>query len=133
MAKGACLCGAVRFEIDAELSGVFMCHCSICRRSTGANGIAVVLVPKNQFRWVAGEESIATWKKPDADWQTWFCRTCGSTVPGENDPTKMFVPAGSITEGGDSLKVLHHVWVGSKAVWDEIGDAGRQHIERFVP
>jgi hypothetical protein len=43
----------------------------------------------------------------------------------------MFVPAGSLTEGGDALRVTHHVWVGSKAVWDEIGDAGKQHAEQF--
>ena len=40
MATGECNCGAVQFEIDAQLSGVFVCHCSICRRSTGSNGIA---------------------------------------------------------------------------------------------
>jgi hypothetical protein len=39
----------------------------------------------------------------------------------------MFVPAGLISEGGETLKVLHHIWVGSKAPWDEIGDAGQQH------
>jgi hypothetical protein len=131
MARGECSCGAVQFAIDADLSDVFVCHCSICRRSTGSNGIAVVLVPNGQFRWVRGEEHIATWKKPDADWQKWFCRVCGAPVPGENDPAKMFVPASSITEGGERLRVAHHVFVGSKAVWDEIGDAGRQHAERF--
>jgi len=129
--KGECNCGAVQFEIDADLTGVFVCHCSICRRSTGSNGIAVVVVPKEQFRWVRGQEFIATWKKPGTDWQTWFCRICGSRVPGVNDPTRMFVPAGSITQGGDALKVVHHIWVGSKAVRDEIGDAGKQHTEEF--
>jgi hypothetical protein len=43
----------------------------------------------------------------------------------------MFVPAGLITDGGDSLKVKHHIWVDSKAVWDVIGDSGRQHREAF--
>ena len=106
MVRGECNCGAVQFEIDAELADVFMCHCSICRRSTGSNGIAVVVVPNEQFRWVRGQEHIATWKKPNADWQTWFCSVCGSPVPGENDATRKFVPAGSITEGGDALKVV---------------------------
>ncbi len=46
MATGECNCGAVQFEIAADLSGVFVCHCSICRRSTGSNGIAVVVVSK---------------------------------------------------------------------------------------
>lgn len=131
MATGECNCGAVKFDIDMELSQVFMCHCSICRRSTGSNGIAVLVIPNEKLRWVQGREHVATWKKPGTEWQTWFCRICGSPVPGENNATTMFVPAGSITSGGDALKVAHHVWVGSKAVWDEIGDAGKQHIEAY--
>jgi hypothetical protein len=131
MPTGECNCGAVGFRINVDLSDVIVCHCSICRRSTGSNGIAVVLVPNDVFQWLQGEEHIETWKKPGADWQTWFCRICGAPVPGENDATKMFVPAGSITSGAERLRVAHHVWVGSKAVWDEIGDAGKQHVEGF--
>jgi hypothetical protein len=91
----------------------------------------VVLVPNDGLRWLRGQDRIATWKKPDADWQKWFCSICGSPVPGQNDATTIFVPAGSLTQGGDALKVIHHIWVGSKAPWDEIGDAGRQHPEGF--
>jgi hypothetical protein len=131
MTRGECLCGAVRWEIDGDLSGIFVCHCSICRRSTGSNGIAVVVFPKEHFRWVGGQELIATWRKPGTHWQTWFCSVCGSPVPGENDSKRMFAPAGSITEGGEALKVVHHIWVGSKASWDEIGDTGQQHPEAF--
>jgi hypothetical protein len=129
MARGECNCGAVKFEIDAELSGIYMCHCSICRRFTGSSGIAVVVVPNEQFRWVQGRDLVTTWKKPGAEWEAWFCSVCGSATPGENDPRTTFVPAGSISQGGEALKVVHHVWVGSKAAWDEIGDAGRQHLE----
>jgi len=131
MARGECNCGAVAFEIDTELSDVFVCHCSICRRSTGSNGIAVVVIDNDAFRWTRGKEQIATWKKPNADWQTWFCRICGSRLPGANDESRMFVPAGLVSDGGDALRVLHHIWVGSKADWDEIGDSGKQHPEAF--
>jgi len=131
MARGECNCGAVRFEVDAEPRDVYVCHCSICRRSTGSSGIAVVIVPKDKFHWIAGQEHIVTWQKPGADWHTWFCSTCGSTLPGENNATTMFIPAGLITSGGETLRVAHHVWVGSKAAWDEIGDAGKQHEEGF--
>jgi len=131
MALGECNCGAVSFEINAELLEVFVCHCSICRRATGSNGIAVVVVDNDKFQWVSGEDLITSWKKPDADWQMWFCRVCGSPVPGINDESRMFVPAGLITEGGESLTVKHHIWADSKAVWDEIGDSGRKHREAF--
>ena len=133
MAHGQCNCGAVAFEIDAHLSDVFVCHCSICRRATGSNGIAVVLIDNKAFRWLRGEDQIASWKKPDADWQCWFCRVCGSPLPGANDTSRTFVPAGLISEGGERLRVAHHIWVGSKAVWDEIGDSGKQHREAFQP
>jgi len=74
MAKGECNCGAVQFEIEANLADVFVCHCSICRRATGSSGIAVVLVPNDRLRWVRGEDHIVMWSKPNSDWQTWFCR-----------------------------------------------------------
>ena len=111
--RGECSCGAVAFEIDADPAGVIVCHCSICRRSTGSNGIAVVVIDNDAFRWTRGEEQIATWKKPGADWQTWFCRVCGSPLPGENDESRMFVPAGSIADGGVDLRVIHPIWVDS--------------------
>jgi hypothetical protein len=131
MALGECNCGAVSFEINAHLSEVFVCHCSICRRSSGSNAMAVVIVTNDQFRWIRGEDQVRSWKKPGTDWQKWFCRICGSPLPGINDESRMFVPAGLISDGGESLRVAHHIWVDSRAVWDEIGDAGVRHREAF--
>ena len=131
MAKGECNCGAVAFEIATELPGVIVCHCSICRRATGSSGIAVMVVDNGAFRWLGGEAQVTSWKKPDADWEIWFCRTCGSPVPGRNDEARMFVPAGLIVEGGESLEGTHHIFVDSRASWDEIGDAGKQCPEAF--
>jgi hypothetical protein len=126
-----CNCGSVRFEILSQPSGVYVCHCSICRRSTGSNGIAVVVVPNDDFRWTGGQEHVAMWTKPDSHWETWFCKVCGSRVPGRNDPQRMFVPAGLLADDGGAPKVIHHIWVGSKAAWDEIGDQGKQHVEAY--
>ncbi len=131
MASGACNCGTVAFEVDRDLRDVFVCHCSICRRYTGGNGIAVVVVPNDAFRWLSGEDHISSWKKPDADWESHFCSVCGSCLPGPNDEKRMFIPAGLITDGGEKLRAAHHIWVGSKAVWDEIGDKGKHHLEGF--
>ncbi|MGD8637129.1 MAG: GFA family protein [Gammaproteobacteria bacterium] len=131
MAVGECSCGGVAFEIKGDLLEVFVCHCSICRRSSGSNGMAVVVIDNDQFRWLRGKDLVASWKKPDTDWQKWFCRICGAPLPGVNDETRMFVPAGLISEGGESLRVKHHIWVDSKAVWDEIGDTGERHREAF--
>lgn len=93
--------------------------------------MVVAVVANEQFQWVSGQSMITYWKKPDADWEMWFCRQCGAPVPGRNDPSRMFIPAGSIVEGGDALRVKHHICVDSKAVWDEIGDDGQRHAETF--
>ena len=131
MAKGKCNCGAVTFEIDTEISDVCICHCSICRKYTGNNGVAVVIVKNEKFRWLKGQKKISTWKKPVGDWQSTFCTICGSSLPVKNNDSSMAVPAGSITKGGESLKVAHHIWVGSKATWDVICDSGKQHRKAF--
>jgi len=44
----------------------------------------------------------------------------------------MFIPAGLISGADESLAVKHHIWVDSKAKWDEIGDSGHQHREAFA-
>ena len=131
MMKGECNCGKVAFEVPSKTMDVYVCHCSICRRSTGSNGIAVVVISNNNFSWVRGEELIKTWNKTGHDWQTSFCQNCGSTLPGVNDDSRMYVPAGLITEGDENLKIAHHIWVDSKATWDEIGDNGEQHNQAF--
>ena len=131
MAKGECNCGQVAFEITSEISDIFVCHCSICRRSTGSGGIAVVVVENSDFRWLRGERKINTWSKPGHDWQTSFCTVCGSTLPGANDENRMYVPVGLISEGGEQLSVAHHIHVDSKAGWEAIGDDGKQHPGPF--
>lgn len=133
MIKGQCNCGAVVYRAHCAVSQLFMCHCSICSRASGHGGVAVVVVPNEAFEWLSGGEAVATWRKPVGDWQTWFCRVCGSPVPGVNDPDHMFVPAGTITEQDEPLEVTQHMWVESKPDWFAIGDAGKQHLQGYKP
>ncbi len=132
MASGRCNCGVVAFEITADVSDVFVCHCSICRRATGSNGIAVVIVDNTALHWTSGEEDVRFWKKPDTHWELGFCGICGSPAPGKNDEERLFVPAGLLEAPTPSMSVVHHIYVDSRASWDEIGDKGQQHSAGFV-
>ncbi len=131
MPQGECNCGAVAFEISTGVADVYVCHCSICRRFTGSGGIAVVIVDNDAFRWISGDDQVSAWTKPATDWSGFFCRRCGSPVPGPNDDSRMFVPASLLTDGTDQLRVAHHIWVNSRAEWEEIGNAGRRHPESY--
>ena len=131
MTIGACNCGAVQFEVSGPLPDVIMCHCSICRRYTGAAGIAVMVVPNESFKWLAGRELVRQWTKPGHDWQSFFCATCGSPLPGLNDDERTFIPAGLITGEAQPELVSDHIFVESKAPWDEICDHGTLHPQAF--
>ena len=80
----------------------------------------MIVIPKDKFNWTRGEDYIRSWRKPGHDWESHFCSTCGSSLPGENDPERVFVPAGLIAEGGEQLQVAGHVCLDSRAPWEVI-------------
>ncbi|WP_231098163.1 GFA family protein [Pseudoalteromonas luteoviolacea] len=128
MVKGSCNCNAVQFEISLPITDIYVCHCSICRKASGGNGVSVAVVNNQHFAWLTGTDKIKTWHKPNHDWVCSFCTQCGSNLPGKNDDQRMYVPVGLIAN--DDLagaKVVQHMWVSSKACWEEIGDEGQQH------
>ena len=57
MIKGSCACGGIRFEIEAVRS-MTHCHCTICRKLTGASFATYAHVDKDKFRWLGGERTI---------------------------------------------------------------------------
>ncbi|HBX8004526.1 TPA: GFA family protein, partial [Klebsiella pneumoniae] len=52
----------------------------------------------SEFRWIKGENCIASWSKPTG-YRTDFCNVCGSTVPNSlRDVPYVWVPVGLIDE-----------------------------------
>lgn len=71
---GSCHCGAVRFEVRADLaSGASRCNCSICLK-LGATGC---IVKPEAFRLVAGEDDCGTYEWGHRVSKRWFCKRCG--------------------------------------------------------
>ncbi|MEG9861000.1 MAG: GFA family protein [Parvularculales bacterium] len=56
--SGGCLCGAVRYECDAEPVAFLICHCRDCRYVSGGNAAAVVIAPKPAFCITSGEDNV---------------------------------------------------------------------------
>ena len=52
MIRGSCLCGGVAFEIDGAPLWSHYCHCSRCRKVSGAAFSAPLFVPAAAFRSV---------------------------------------------------------------------------------
>jgi hypothetical protein len=126
MEKGACLCGAVAYEIDGGISPIWLCHCSKCRRQTGSAFHAAAACSRDSFRWISGEDVISEYEDTPG-YTVHFCSRCGSGVPSYlEEHGIMLLKAGGL-EGDPGREVDHHIFVGSKAPWYEITDGKPEH------
>jgi hypothetical protein len=130
MARGSCLCNGVQFEIAGRLHPIGMCHCSLCRKVSGVASNATLMVGKDELAWLAGEDLLETYTR-EGGWHTTFCRRCGSPAPNLHPSGGAYwVPAG-VLDDDPGVRVAMHIFVGSKASWDEIGGSAPQHDEFF--
>jgi hypothetical protein len=54
MLKGHCFCGAIRYEAGSSPVLETNCHCSICRRTSGAPFVTWFTVSASEFRITSG-------------------------------------------------------------------------------
>jgi hypothetical protein len=81
MLTGGCFCGAIRYEARGRPFRETNCHCSICRRTTGAPFLSMFSVKSNAFRIIKGEPARfnSTAKTVPS-----FCSRCGTQLTGEH-------------------------------------------------
>lgn len=87
--EGGCHCGAVRFRVTAELTGIADCNCSVCTKK----GFLHLIVPPEQFELLSGEDALSTYQFNTGTAKHTFCRRCGIHpfyVP-RSDPHKIDV------------------------------------------
>jgi hypothetical protein len=120
--EGSCLCGGIRYVVEGPLGEVVHCHCSMCRKATGAAFRTRAAVPSASFRWRAGETLLARFESSPGEERT-FCRVCGSTLVTlfRDRPDELGLALGTL-DGDPGVRPWAHVFVGSKAAWYEIDD-----------
>ncbi len=118
--EGGCLCGAIRYRSSAPpLRGV-LCHCSMCRRHSGAPVLGFVHFPLAAFRWLGSEPSRY---RSSANAERGFCATCGSTVSMHETvlADRVQVALGSLDDPG-LARIDDHVWTADRIGWFEVSD-----------
>lgn len=83
--EAKCLCGSVHFQVEAPDSllplSAYLCHCSICRYSTGAPCIFHTVLPpeaKRTFVAPSSMDNLDSWPVGPQSWK--FCSTCGCHI-----------------------------------------------------
>ncbi len=120
MAKGSCLCGAVKWRADEPLQDMTHCHCSMCRKAHGAAFATYAGTDASGFEWLAGEDEV-TWFESSPGFRRGFCRHCGSVAPTPGSEGKWYVPAGCLDDD-PGTRPDAHIFFASKAPWHVVND-----------
>jgi len=119
--SGHCLCGAVRYETDAPLRDVVLCHCAECRRWHG-HICAATAVPASELRisgeslrWIDSPESVTHARRG-------FCSECGSSLFWDApDRETISIAAGTLDEP-TGLKTVAQIYTASAGDYYEVDD-----------
>ena len=122
-ASGSCLCGAVRYEFDGTVKVFQYCHCSRCRKFTGAAHAANIIIDPADFQWLSGKEFVGRFELQEArHFATSFCKKCGSSLPWlTQSGTAVVIPAGTL-DSDPQVKPTQNIFYASRAPWFETVD-----------
>ncbi|MGJ5620416.1 GFA family protein [Sulfitobacter sp. MF3-043] len=122
LTKGGCLCGSIRYEVNAPAISTGYCHCSCCRKFSGSVVNAWTAFPASAVRFL-GEEPHYFDSTPIA--KRGFCPKCGASLtyklvrPRE---TAYLVLHTSSLDQPEKFAPSVHSGIESKMPWFEILD-----------
>jgi len=127
MLKGSCLCGAVQYAVRDEFNYALNCHCSNCRRATGAAFKPFAGIERQKLSLTQGEGDLLIFGEENA--HDARCKICGSLLYSVvRDGEFVHVTLGTLIDP-PGIRPSAHIFVGSKAPWHTIADDLPQHDE----
>ncbi|MFT8242793.1 GFA family protein [Roseomonas sp. BN140053] len=120
MLQGGCFCGEVRFETDGTPFHSTVCHCTDCRRSSGAPFVAWFTVPVATLRITAGQPR--RFASSEAGRRS-FCGGCGTSLFFASTALPEEIDIATATlDAPDAVPPEDHVHVRSRVGWVRLGD-----------
>ena len=119
MLTGSCLCGAIAYQADAEITRIAHCHCRTCRKTHGAAFSSVTTVPRDSFRWTRGRELLGAFESSPGKFRR-FCTRCGSHLMAErNAQPVVMLRLGCLDTpiGPGAADRQVHIWRSEGACW----------------
>jgi hypothetical protein len=122
---GGCFCRAVRYRVSGNVTNLCFCHCTSCRRATGAVMVAWGTFPLEHFAVTEGSldefESSPGVKRG-------YCASCGTSVTYRHELRRDEIDVTLATlDDPTSLTPNAHIWVQDKLPWVRLADGLPQY------
>jgi hypothetical protein len=120
MLAGGCYCGAVAYSVPDAFVYAAICHCSNCRKATGSAYKPFAGIQREKLAITRGADNLMIFGEPDG--HDARCRTCGSFLYSVvREGGWVHIAMGSLIDS-PTIRPRHHIFVGSKAAWENITD-----------
>ena len=121
-ASGGCLCGAARYRVEGPPLSTIYCHCTSCRKHTGAPVVALAGYKRAQVSYSEGAPKMFE-SSPGVGRA--FCGDCGTPLTwegdgGEHGPLVEFLI--STFDNPDDFAPACHIHHGERIAWFETAD-----------
>ncbi len=120
LSYGGCLCGAVRYQVAGAPFKVANCHCSMCRRQSGAAFLTYAAFACDDVTFTKAAP-VPFQSSPQAT--RGHCATCASPLSFVflSDPATIWMTVGSF-DNPDEFSPGEHWYVAGKLPWVTIPD-----------
>lgn len=120
MAKGGCLCGAIKFEVNDEPKWVAHCHCRSCQKTTGSAFVTYAGFEEKNVRF-AGQMRQKYQSSQDVNRS--FCSNCGTPLAYESGawPGEIHLMVSNF-ENPNNFQPTLHVNMADKIAWVHLDD-----------
>jgi hypothetical protein len=118
------MCGGVRFEVSEPLVRAGYCHCTRCRRRSGAAASPQARAAPGSVRVVKGEDLVRSYVPPGG-FADDFCGRCGSQLFSRDpdDATQVNVRLGAF-DGDPGIRPQYRHYTATAAVWEPMAEDG---------
>lgn len=115
MLKGQCHCGAIRYEMPAEVQHHTLCHCGDCRRATGAPLVSWGLAASDSVK-IEGQPKVYASSEHG---RRHFCGGCGTSLFYTNDaifPGMIDIQTGTLDDAS-TLPLQAQIQIAERIGW----------------
>src|SRR5512143_1628329 len=120
MLKGGCYCGKIRYEATGLPFHETICHCSICRRTSGAPFVAWFSVRTAEFRFVFGSPKQF---RSTPEGMRSFCGDCGTPITFQRVDCMDEIDITTCSlDDPEAAAPRDHTRASSRVKWVRIGD-----------